>query len=153
RQADRPRSYTKRPKRRSTRTASRVLTGPPPSPGPLGTLPGHSIASGVLRLISHLFLPPISRLEQPTQVRRDGFLFAGAAVLIHLLLPVNQLGQMAVVGPTHQADIGGVRRSTEPVGIPVVMLEAVSLGASSSLPVHEAASASVAAIDETSYGR
>jgi hypothetical protein len=53
------------------------------------------------------------------------------------------------VWPAHQTDVVPIRAAAETERIPMVVLESVPLRTSPSLRVHEAALASVAAIDET----
>jgi hypothetical protein len=53
------------------------------------------------------------------------------------------------VGSTQEADIVDIGATPEPEGTPVVVLEAVTLRASSALRVHEAASTSVALVNGT----
>jgi hypothetical protein len=70
----------------------------------------------------------------------------------HHLLSVIELGQVAVVRATHQADVVDIRAASEPEGMPVVEFQIVTLGASSSFRVHEAALALVALVDRTPHG-
>jgi hypothetical protein len=65
------------------------------------------------------------------------------------LRAVVDLGEVAVVGPAHQADVVQIVAASEPEGMPVVVLEALALGASPAAGVHEAASTSVAPMDGT----
>jgi hypothetical protein len=53
------------------------------------------------------------------------------------------------VGRAHQADVVGIVASPEPEGVPVVVLESVTLGAGSAFSVDEAAPALVAPIHGT----
>jgi hypothetical protein len=53
------------------------------------------------------------------------------------------------MGPAHQANVVGVVAASEREGMSVVILEAVTLGASAAVGVHEAASTSVAPVDGT----
>jgi hypothetical protein len=65
------------------------------------------------------------------------------------LRPVVDLDKVPVVGPPHQADVVQIVAASEPEGVPVVVLEALALGASSAVGVHEAASTSVAPVNRT----
>jgi hypothetical protein len=67
------------------------------------------------------------------------------------LRPVVDLGEVAVVGPAHQANVVGVVAASEREGMTVVIFEVVTLGASSAVGVHEAASTSVAPVDGTPH--
>jgi hypothetical protein len=62
------------------------------------------------------------------------------------LAPKVRLGNQQVMGTAQQAEVVGIVAAPEPVGIPMVELEAVTLGASSALLVHEAASTPVASV-------
>src|SRR5262245_41388692 len=81
-------------------------------------------------------------------------LMRGSPILLHLLRPVIQLGPVPVVGRAEEADVAWIVTASEGEGVPVVILEPVSLRASSSLRVDEAALAAVATVDDaTDRGR
>jgi hypothetical protein len=67
----------------------------------------------------------------------------------HCLPAVVELGNQPVVGSAHDADVVDIGAAPEPEGTPVVVLEAVTLRASSALRIHETASTSVAPLNST----
>ena len=67
-------------------------------------------------------------------------------------LSVVVLGQGAIVGRAQEADVAEDAISAHAEGVPVVELQAVSLGASPTLLVDEAATVAVPFVHRTAHG-
>jgi hypothetical protein len=76
-------------------------------------------------------------------------LLASIKVPRHHLRPEVELGEVPVVSGAHQADVVEISAPSKRERIPVVVLQVVTLGASTALSVRESALTAVTAIDGT----